>query len=90
MCGRQGANVTEYTTFLYARPSFLEGIARILDFGNTLQVYNASGNELEADAVALALDWYAIGEDMKRAVQEITQARMAGAHEQTEVQQNPI
>jgi len=81
--------MSEYTTFLFARPSWLEGIARLLDFGNTLQVYNISSNDAEADAVALALDWNAIGEDMHRAVQEIIQARTAGDHEQTKAEQNP-
>lgn len=79
----------EYTTFLFARPTWYEGLARLLDFGNTLQVYNNSHSDAEADAVALALDWNAIGEDMRRAVQEITQSRMAGDHEQTETERNP-
>lgn len=74
----------EYTTYLYARPSFIEGIARILDFGNTLQVYNTSSGADDPDAWALATDWYAIGEDMKRAVREIQTAnQVASAYEQT-------
>jgi len=31
-----------YTDLLYARPSFLEGMARVADIGGTLQVYNES------------------------------------------------
>lgn len=80
--------MSEYTTFLFARPSWLEGIARLLDFGNTLQVYNTSADPDEADAAAIALDWNAIGDDMRRAVQEITQARAAGDHEQTKAEPN--
>ncbi len=57
-----------YTDFLYARPSFLEGVGRLLDFGGTLNVYNASGSTEEADARALAADWAAVGEDMWDAI----------------------
>jgi len=37
------------STFLFARPSFLEGVARVMDLGGTLQVYNNSKTEKEAD-----------------------------------------
>jgi hypothetical protein len=81
--------MSEYTTFLFARPSFFEGIARILDFGNTLQVYNESADPAEADAWALASDWHAIGEDMMRAVNEIKQARTTVPQdEQTQPEQS--
>jgi len=64
--------MTAYSTRLFAIPSFVEGIARILDFGSTLEVYNQSPNPQHADAEALLSDWMAIGEDMTRAIQEIT------------------
>jgi hypothetical protein len=56
------------TDFLYARPSFTEGIARILDFGNTLNEYNDSWLSEETDFRALQSDWEVIGNDMKEAV----------------------
>jgi hypothetical protein len=34
-----------HTDFLYARPSFLEGLARVADFGNVLQTYNTSSTK---------------------------------------------
>ena len=37
------------TDFLFARPSFLEGTARILDFGNVLNTYNCSPTPELAD-----------------------------------------
>jgi hypothetical protein len=81
--------MSEYTTFLFARPSFLEGVARILDFGNTLQMYNGSDSPAEADAWAFASDWYAIGEDMMRAVNQIKQARTTVPQdEQTQPEQS--
>lgn len=63
--------MNRYTDTLYASPSFLEGVARILDFGNTLNEYNTSLTPQQADERALAADWYAIGEDMKMAVQQV-------------------
>lgn len=55
------------STFLFARPSFLEGLARIFDFGNTLTEYNRSRTPQEADARALASDWLMVGEDIANA-----------------------
>ena len=49
--------------FLFARPSFVEGAARIFDFSNTLSMYNYSKNDDEADARALYSDWVAVGDD---------------------------
>ena len=40
--------------FLFARPSFIEGLARIFDFGGTLNEYNTS---ILTDEAAAALDW---------------------------------
>lgn len=54
-----------YSDFLYARPSFLEGMARIADMGGTLNEYNASD---DPDAVALMMDWLAVGRAMRQAI----------------------
>ena len=56
--------MSDRSTFLFARPSFMEGMARVIDLGSTLQVYNDSQTELEADSKALQNDWQAIGEDI--------------------------
>ena len=60
--------------YLYARPSFAEGVARIMDFGNTLGVYNASGarGDADPDRAALRKDWEVIGGDFRHAVAEFT------------------
>ena len=55
--------------FLYASPSLLEGIARILDFGNTLNEYNSSQSEEEADEIALRMDWAMVGADLRNAME---------------------
>lgn len=56
------------TDFLFARPSFIEGMARIVDFGNTLNHYNDSPTPQDADRVALSMDWGMVGEDMYQAI----------------------
>lgn len=55
----------EYTpTFtLFARPSLVEGIARLLDFGGTLNTYNDSPTPELADLVALSSDTAALAHD---------------------------
>ena len=58
-----------YSDFLYARPSFLEGVARIFDFGGTLNEYNDSPTGQEADTAAIRSDWEAIGQDMRAAIE---------------------
>ena len=54
-----------YRDFLYARPSFLEGMARIADMGGTLNEYNACD---DPDTVALMMDWLAVGRAMRQAI----------------------
>ena len=59
---------TEYTGLLYSQPSFTEGLARVLDVGGTFDMYNYSATAEEADRLAIASDWYAIGADLYRAI----------------------
>ena len=66
-----------HSDFLYARPSFLEGVARLLDMGGTLNEYNASRSGQEADDAALRSDWAAIGQDMRDAIGELEKEREA-------------
>jgi len=60
--------MTKYSTFLFAPPSFLEGAARAIDFGDFLTEYNAAPNDEMADSIALTADWLAIGNDMRAAM----------------------
>ena len=59
------------TDFLYAHPSFAEGLGRIIDFGGTLTVFNTSRNETEADTRATQEDWRAVGNDLRAAVARV-------------------
>lgn len=64
----------EYTTtFLFACPSFVEGVARALDFGSTLQEYNNALSGEQADALALQADLQAVADDMQTAVSSFEQ-----------------
>jgi hypothetical protein len=52
-----------------ARPSFSEGVARLLDFGCTLNEYNGAISGEQADYLALHHDWQLIGVDIANAVE---------------------
>ena len=55
--------MTEYTSFLFARSSFLEGVGRVLDLGATMTLYNTSPTAELADARALLADRLALAAD---------------------------
>jgi hypothetical protein len=57
-----------HSFFLFARPSFLSGIARLLDFSGSLKVYNEHNSGAEADARAFLEDWRALGDDFRTAI----------------------
>jgi hypothetical protein len=59
-----------YSSLLFARPSWLSGAARLFDWGASLNEYNRSSTPDEADFVALASDWCAIGGDVRRSMNE--------------------
>lgn len=66
--------MNDKSTFLFARPSFLEGVARTLDIGGTLQQYNISETPELADAIALYLDGTVIADDLRDAIETIIAA----------------
>lgn len=59
-----------YTDFLYSRPSFLEGIARIVDFFGVLQEYNTTSTPQAADERAIRADWAAVGADLWQVLEQ--------------------
>jgi len=56
------------TSFLFNMPSFLLGVASVIDIGGTLHKYNESRSPNEADTMALSSDVIAIGKDMREAI----------------------
>lgn len=57
-----------FSTFLFARPSFWEGIARAIDLGGTLTQYNRAIDGNQADYLAMKADWMAVGNDLRTAM----------------------
>ena len=65
--------VRKYQHFNYARPSFLEGMARVLDVGGTLNVYRLPAMKAttrEETIVALRQHWADVGQFMRDAIGE--------------------
>jgi hypothetical protein len=54
--------------FLFSNPSFIEGVARIFDFGNTLNEYNGCPSGEIADGIALHMDWETVGDNIRDAM----------------------
>jgi hypothetical protein len=52
------------TDFLFARPSFIAGMARVLDLFGLFDSYNESRSPQEADARAMYADWRITGQDL--------------------------
>jgi hypothetical protein len=65
--------IKNLTFRLVPRPSFWEGMGRVLDIGGGLSIYNSSATSADADCKAIASDWNAIGQDFKMAVKEYEQ-----------------
>ena len=57
------------TYFLFAMPSFLSGVARVLDLGCQFDNYNTSQTVEEADALALYSDFRLVGQDLQKAME---------------------
>lgn len=60
-----------FTDLLFARPSFLEGVARLFDFGGTLNEYNRLDTPEDPDLLALRSDWEALGQDYRTALKSV-------------------
>lgn len=62
----------KHTAILFARPSFLEGFARLFDLGNNLNQYNECRFPDDADVRAMRADWEAVGDDLRAAIKDET------------------
>ena len=56
------------TDYLFATPSFLSGVARLLDLSGRFDVYNDSVDPSIADARAIYSDWRMVGQDLAGAM----------------------
>ena len=55
-------------SYLYANPSFLSGVARLLDFGNTYDDYNRAPTGRQADSLGMLWDWAKVADDMWKGI----------------------
>jgi hypothetical protein len=55
--------------FLMERPSFIEGMARAVDIGDSMTNYNYSPNGDQADHAGIWADWELIAGDLRVAAQ---------------------
>jgi hypothetical protein len=55
---------------LYATPSFMRGIARLVDPLGLLDTYNISSTPEQADYQAVLSDWMSVGDDIACAITE--------------------
>lgn len=58
--------------FLFADPSFVRGMATVLDLGGTLVSFNQSLTPEQADYRAMVSDWAAIGLELESAAHVVT------------------
>ena len=72
--------------FLFAQPSFLSGVARILDIFGLFDSYNESPTPQEADAQAMYADWRITGQDITDAAAEFE----AGIESEANSKQLPL
>jgi hypothetical protein len=56
--------------FLFARPSWVSGIARAFDFWGLFDSYNISPTPKAADIRATVSDWWMVGQDLSTAIAE--------------------
>ena len=65
--------------FLFAKPSFISGAARVLDLYGIYDVYNATSTEREADYKALVSDWHMVGQDIFDAITQFARLLPPGS-----------
>ena len=63
--------MTELSMVLFARPSFIEGVARVIDFGGTLNEYNTSLDGKQADGLAIFADISVLRADLALATERL-------------------
>ena len=55
-------------TFLFALPTWQEGAGRLVDFDNALTAYNVTNSPADPDTRAIAQDWLAVGDELRKAL----------------------
>lgn len=55
--------------YLFPQPTFRSGVASLANLSGTI-LYNSSATAEEADMLAAMSDWAAVGDDMRKALQQ--------------------
>lgn len=63
--------MSDLSTYLFARPSLLEGMGRTVDLWGTMTEYNQSLSPEQADYLAILSDWTAVGDDLRSVMREV-------------------
>lgn len=71
-------SVSDRTTFLFANPSLVDGLARLVDLGCTFDQYNESTTPVAADLRALTQDWSTVGDHLRAACRTLAEAHHPG------------
>ena len=61
-----------YSDILFAQPSLVSGMCRVLDMGSTFTAYNDKPTEQQADIAAIKSDWMTVGGDLRHTVEEFS------------------
>lgn len=70
--------IKKYTYYLFGKTIMLNGVGRIFDLNNSLNKYNRSKTETEADMKAIYLDWLSVGQDLRVSMDKYERIREAG------------
>ncbi len=57
--------------FLFGRPSFWEGVSRLIDFGGLLNTYNQMPTADQADQLAMAADFAVVRDELAQAIERL-------------------
>ncbi len=78
------ARKSQHRFYLFARPSFLTGIARIADptgtLSKTVKTYKPALSGQLTDYQALSSDWAAVGDDLRAAIQQFKDSSWNRSH----------
>jgi len=56
--------------FLFAQPSWISGVGRVIDLWGCFEDFNDSPSDQVADERGLYSDWRMVGEDLARAIEQ--------------------
>lgn len=56
------------SNFLFAQPTWQEGVGRLVDFADKLTQYNRTNAPEDPDVRATAQDWLAVGDELRLAL----------------------